>query len=166
MRCDKCGDINLTVALVMGCKTCNEDGTANELRPFEGLSLETAVAMKPQLANRFIPQAAVAVETTIERTQEEQDAVDEANRLVEQRRTADAEAFAKQRDAQIAAGGGEFAGAGAQTSWNEPSKPEEQTIVQDETWTVESVVGAAAGAPAAEAGQVDQGATAAQAGDA
>lgn len=137
MKCTKCGDIVATVAAVLACRTCSEDGTANECRGYE--ELDSAVALKPQLANRFVQdKTAAAAEHQEElvhggvagggmsepvRTPEEQAAFDESNRLVEQRRIAEAEAFAKAQAAYA-------------------------------TGTGESVLGA--GAPAAEAGQADQ----------
>lgn len=171
MKCVKCGDVVTMVAAVLACRTCKEDGTANECGEF--VAVEDAVAHKPQLANRFrtdvhkvAAMEAVLDSTAAQRSQAEQDAVDEANRLVEQRRIFEAEEAAKANAAAgINPGGGEFGGAGASGNFgDEETKRTEQgetqslldaqTMGSTDAGPVEGVLGT----PAAEAGQVDQGA--------
>lgn len=57
MRCTLCNDQPSLVEDVLGCKTCRDDGTANEIPKTLAATdlLSTAVAMKPGLANRFWP---------------------------------------------------------------------------------------------------------------
>lgn len=58
MRCALCNDQPSTVQDVLDCKTCRDDGTANEIPktlPADEL-LSTAVIMKPALENRFLSQ--------------------------------------------------------------------------------------------------------------
>lgn len=57
MRCTLCNDQPSLVEDVLGCKTCRDDGTANEIPKSLGMTdlLSTAVTIKPQLANRFLP---------------------------------------------------------------------------------------------------------------
>lgn len=54
MKCGNCGDSVATVGQVRACKTCREDGTANEMNACSGIdAIGTAILLKPALANRF-----------------------------------------------------------------------------------------------------------------
>ena len=60
MNCNKCGDKPKSVAEVLGCKTCRDDGTANEIPkdlPADA-PLERAVERKLGLGNRFSAEPA------------------------------------------------------------------------------------------------------------
>lgn len=62
MDCNKCGDHPKTVDQVLACKTCKDDGTANEI-PKDMLPealLTQAVERKPGLGNRFTQEKASA----------------------------------------------------------------------------------------------------------
>lgn len=57
MKCGNCGDSVSTVGQVRACKTCREDGTANEMNACSGIdAVSTAILLKPALANRFSPE--------------------------------------------------------------------------------------------------------------
>lgn len=62
MNCNKCSDKPKTVAEVLGCKTCRDDGTANEIPKdlAADAPLEQAVERKLGLGNRFSPEPATA----------------------------------------------------------------------------------------------------------
>ena len=58
MLCNKCSDKPRTVGDVLACRTCKNDGTANEIPkhlPVQA-DLEVALTFKPGLDARFTPE--------------------------------------------------------------------------------------------------------------